>query len=130
MKQFIMVADDNEIICQILKNYLKEDYHITLFQNGVELLDAIHDGIIPDLIIADVKMPLLDGWGVLNNLKTSQFFKHIPVIMLSGIEKSQERIKFLKAGAEDYLIKPFSPEELKLKIELILKRTTHGSFEI
>jgi DNA-binding response OmpR family regulator len=55
------------------------------------------------------------------------FFKNIPVMILSGIEKSNERIRFLKAGAEDYMVKPFSPEELRLKLLNISKHYQYGN---
>jgi DNA-binding response OmpR family regulator len=125
MKKKIMIADDNEVIRMLLEEYLKSDFFVDTFEDGVEILNSLNEGNIPDLIIADIRMPNLDGWGLLNNLKLSLFFKNIPILILSGIEKSQERIRFLEAGAEDYLIKPFSPEELKIKIINILKRSDH-----
>lgn len=127
MKKKIMIADDNHIIQILLQEYLQNDFEVQCFNDGNEILQSLNDGNIPDLILADINMPIMDGWSLLSNLKMSMFFKNIPVMILSGIEKSNERIKFLKAGAEDYMVKPFSPEELRLKLLNISK---HYNYEI
>ncbi|MFN5418075.1 MAG: PleD family two-component system response regulator [Flavobacteriia bacterium] len=127
MKKKIMIADDNQIIQILLQEYLQNDFEVQCFNDGNEILQSLNDGNIPDLILADINMPIMDGWSLLSNLKMSMFFKNIPVMILSGIEKSNERIKFLKAGAEDYMVKPFSPEELRLKLLNISK---HYNYEI
>ncbi len=121
MKKKIMIADDNQMMQMLLKEYLQKDFDVQCFNDGNEILQSLNDGNIPDLILTDINMPVIDGWNLLTNLKMSMFFKKIPVIILSGIEKSNERIKFLQAGAEDYLVKPFSPEELRLKLINISK---------
>ena len=121
MKKKIMIAEDNQMMQILLKEYLQKDFDVQCFNDGNEILQMLNDGNIPDLILTDINMPVIDGWNLLTNLKMSMFFKKIPVIILSGIEKSNERIKFLKAGAEDYLVKPFSPEELRLKLINISK---------
>ena len=83
------------------------------------------------MIISDVMMPNLNGWDLINKLKISNSYNKIPVVILSGIEKSQEKVKFLEAGVEEYMIKPFNPEELKIRINKIFKRsviTTDNQF--
>lgn len=127
MKKKIMIADDNQIIQMLLQEYLKNDFDVECFNDGNGVLQSLNNGNIPDLIVADINMPNTDGWSLLNNLKMSMFFKNIPVMILSGIEKSNERIRFLKAGAEDYMVKPFSPEELRLKLLNISKHYQYGN---
>jgi DNA-binding response OmpR family regulator len=127
MKKKIMIADDNQIIQMLLQEYLKNDFDVECFNDGNGVLQSLNNGNIPDLIVADINMPNTDGWSLLNNLKMSMFFKNIPVMILSGIEKSNERIRFLKAGAEDYMVKPFSPEELRLKLLKISKHYQYGN---
>jgi DNA-binding response OmpR family regulator len=127
MKTKIMIADDNQVIQILLQEYLKNDFEIECFNDGSGVLKSLNNGNIPDLIIADINMPNMDGWSLLASIKMSTFYKNIPVLMLSGIEKSDERIKFLKAGAEDYIVKPFNPEELRLKLHNISKHFNYGN---
>lgn len=128
MKKKILIADDNRGIQLLLNEFLKSEYEIETYDNGEDALLSLKRGIIPDLIIADVQMPKLNGEELIRQLKLSVLYKDIPVLVLSGIEKSQEKIKLLEAGAEDYIIKPFSPEELKVRISNILKRYTYDTF--
>jgi CheY-like chemotaxis protein len=76
------------------------------------------EGNLPDLIICDIQMPNLDGYGFIEKVRQRGYTKHTPVIMLSGVESSKERIKCYRLGAQDFLAKPFNPEELD---ELIKK---------
>ncbi len=76
------------------------------------------------MVVADIQMPNLNGQEFLEQIRASGFYKHIPIIVLSGIESSQERIKLLKMGADDFIVKPFNPEELSIRIENIISRTS------
>ena len=122
MKKKVLVIDDERSIRLLLENYLKKDYQVVTKENGLEGLNWLQDGNMPDIIIVDIQMPTLDGIAVVKNIRASGFFKKIPIIMLTGIESSSEKIKCLKLGANDYLVKPFNPEELSLRIELLLNR--------
>jgi DNA-binding response OmpR family regulator len=106
----------------LLENFLGKEYEVVTKKDGQEGLAYLEEGDLPDLIVADVQMPNIDGYAFLEKVRASGFFKHIPVIMLSGIESSQERVKCLKMGADDYVVKPFNPEELSIRINNILKR--------
>ncbi len=90
--------------------------------DGLEGIKWMEEGNMPDLIVADIQMPNLDGYEFIKNIRSSGFFKDVPLIMLSGIESSQEKVKCLKLGANDYMVKPFNPEELSVRIELLLAR--------
>ena len=84
------------------------------------VLEALNwlEGNLPDLIICDIQMPNLDGYKFLEILRQRGYTKHTPVIMLSGTESSKERVRCYRLGAQDFLAKPFNPEELE---ELIKK---------
>jgi DNA-binding response OmpR family regulator len=82
----------------------------------------MQQGQLPDVIVADVNMPDMNGMEFIAQIRTSGFFKDIPLIMLSGNEGTADKIKCLKAGADDYLVKPFNPEELEARITNILRR--------
>ncbi len=77
---------------------------------------------MPDIIIADVNMPDVGGIEFIMQIRSSGFFRDVPLIMLSGNEKSEDKIKSLKAGADDYMTKPFNPEELEARIDNIFRR--------
>lgn len=108
----------------LLENFLSQSFNVVVMGNGKEAFDWLQSGQIPALIIADINMPEMDGYEFVKSLKTSGYFRDIPIIMLSGNDSSTERVKFLRLGARDYLVKPFNPEELMLRVELLLKDAT------
>ena len=124
MKKKILVIDDEITIRSLLEKFLGQKYEATAMNNGQEGLAWLQDGNIPDLMIVDLEMPNMDGYEFLDQVKSSGFFSNIPVMMLSGVDSSPERVKCLKMGAMDFMIKPFNPEELLLKIEILLKCRT------
>jgi DNA-binding response OmpR family regulator len=122
MRKKILVVDDERTIRMLLENYLGQTYDVTAKSDGLDALNWLNTGNIPDLIIADINMPHMDGFAFVENLRSSGYFKEIPVIMLSASESSTEKVKFLRLGANDYMVKPFNPEELLVRMELLLSR--------
>lgn len=122
MKKKILVIDDELSIRMLLDNFLSKTYDVITRNDGMEGLKWMEEGNMPDLVVADIQMPNLDGYDFIKNIRASGFFKDVPLIMLSGIESSQEKVKCLKLGANDYMVKPFNPEELSVRIELLLAR--------
>ncbi len=122
MKKKILVIDDELSIRMLLENFLNKTYNVVTKNDGMEGLSWLEEGNIPDLIVADIQMPNLDGYEFVKNVRASGYFRDIPLIMLSGIESSTEKIKCLKLGADDYIVKPFNPEELAIRIELLISR--------
>ncbi len=122
MKKKILVIDDELSIRMLLENFLSKTYEVITKNDGMEGVHWLESGNMPDLIVADIQMPNMDGYDFIRNIRASGFFKEIPLIMLSGIESSQEKVKCLKLGANDYMVKPFNPEELSIRIELLLAR--------
>src|SRR5271157_33194 len=120
MKRFvILLVDDEERILNFLKTKLKLlSYEIILARNGIEALEQIQ-GQEPDLVVLDVIMPKMDGFQTLKELRS---FSSVPVIMLSARGDDSDRIKGLGLGADDYLPKPFNPDELVARIEAIRRR--------
>ena len=117
MKKKILVVDDELSICLLLENFLSQDYEVVSLNDGSDALEWL-EGNLPDLIISDIQMPKMDGYEFLTNVRKRGFTKHTPVLMLSARAESKERIKCYKLGAQDYLTKPFNPEELE---ELVKK---------
>mgnify|MGYP003440350290 FL=1 len=117
----ILIVDDEISILKLLRHYLSEFYDVKVFSDGSEAFLWMQEGSLPDLIVADIQMPTVDGLEFLKQLKMSEFYKSIPVIMLSSLDSSEDRINYLKHGARDYLIKPFNPEELYIRIKKIFE---------
>jgi DNA-binding response OmpR family regulator len=122
MKKTLLALDDELSILKILDFYFNKTYNVVAKQNGKEALEWMQQGVIPDVIIADVNMPEINGLEFIKQIRSSGFFKDVPLIMLSGNEGSNDKIKCLKAGADDYLNKPFNPEELEARIDNIFRR--------
>jgi len=121
MRKKILVVDDEITIRSLLEKFLSQTYEVAAKGNGLEGLNWLQGGNMPDLMIVDLEMPSMDGFEFLRQVKASGFFSAIPVMMLSGVDSSPERVQCLKMGAMDFMIKPFNPEELLLKIEILLK---------
>jgi len=117
MKKKILVVDDEMSICLLLENFLSQDYEIITVNNSEAALIWM-EGNLPDLIISDIQMANMDGFEFLTKVRQRGFTKHTPFIMLSARAESKERIKCYRLGAQDYLTKPFNPEELE---ELVKK---------
>jgi DNA-binding response OmpR family regulator len=120
-KKNILIIDDKAAIAKIISVYLAEGYDITYFNTPIKAMQWLFDGNRPDLIILDIRMPEMNGDEFLSFIKRNGLFKDIPVVVLSGEESSDIRIKMLEAGADDFILKPFNPMELKIRIRKVLK---------
>lgn len=118
----ILVVDDNRVNRQILSQLLKKsDYQVKTAENGKEALELIvHQQF--DIILLDILMPEIDGFQVLKQLKASPHYRHIPVLVISGLEDIDNIVRSIEMGAEDYLLKPFNPAILKARISACLEK--------
>lgn len=115
----ILVIEDEEKVLDIVKNYLnKEGFDPIISSKGKEGLDMFYE-YSPDLVVLDLMLPDMMGEDICERIKKES---DTPVIMLTAKSTVDERIKGLSLGADDYLIKPFSPRELMMRIKVILKR--------
>jgi OmpR family response regulator RpaB len=118
----ILVVDDEASIRRILETRLKMvGYEVATAADGEEALE-IFSKFNPDLIILDVMMPKLDGYAVTKEIRRSS---DTPIIILTALGDVSERITGLELGADDYVIKPFSPKELEARVKAVLRRTTN-----
>jgi len=111
----VLLVDDNADMREYVRRLLAEHYDVLCVPDGVEALQAAHEHT-PDLVLTDVMMPNLDGFGLLRALRADAGTKTIPVIMLSARAGEEARVEGLDAGADDYLIKPFSARELLARV--------------
>lgn len=118
-KKTVLVIDDNEEVLSFVYDILYTDYRVLKFTSGNLALEFMEKEI-PDLIVTDVMMPEMDGFELCNILKTNLNTNHIPVIMLTAKSSTINRIEGLSTGADAYISKPFSIEELKLTIANLL----------
>jgi signal transduction histidine kinase len=111
----VLVADDNSDMRQYLARLLSEQYEVETVADGQAALQAAHNNP-PDLIVSDVMMPLLDGFELLKALRGDEQTRSIPVVLLSARAGEESRVEGIEAGADDYLIKPFSARELLARV--------------
>jgi len=119
-KSKILYAEDDQTIAFLIQDSLEPYYNIDYHANGKSALNAF-DTQSYDICLLDIMMPEIDGFELAKHIRTHN--SEIPIIFISAKSLKDDRIKGLKIGADDYLVKPFSIEELILKIEIFLKRT-------
>jgi len=118
----VLVADDNVDMRGYLKRLLGSQYKVEAVPDGEAALAAVQRQA-PDLILTDVMMPRLDGFGLLNALRTDPSTARVPVILLSARAGEESRVEGMEAGADDYLVKPFSARELLARVGALLQIT-------
>jgi two-component system chemotaxis response regulator CheY len=111
MKKVLVVEDDLPM-CWLLENLLCDKYKVVVKHNGMEALSWLSVKNIPDLIISDIRMPVMGGLELLESLSISGFYKNIPVIILTGFDDPATHKRCLDFGAFAYLVKPFKPQDL------------------
>ena len=115
----VLIADDNLQIVSILKEYCKKNnFNVTLAHNGEETLEKIRNNKF-DIVLLDIMMPKKNGFDVCKEVRT---FSNVPIIMITARGEDFERIMGLETGADDYIVKPFSPGEVIARIHAILRR--------
>src|SRR5437899_10335470 len=121
MSQKIFVIEDEEGIVHLLKLYLRDaGYDVTAAYDGADGL-ALHAREHPDLVILDIMLPALDGFEVCRRIRS---WSRTPILMLTARGDEEDRIAGLDLGADDYLVKPFSPRELVSRVRAILRRVS------
>jgi signal transduction histidine kinase/PAS domain-containing protein len=111
----VLIADDNSDMRQYLARLLSEQYEVETVADGQAAIRAVHRHST-DLVISDVMMPILDGFELLRALRADEQTRNIPVVLLSARAGEESRVEGIQAGADDYLIKPFSARELLARV--------------
>lgn len=119
-KPRILVVEDNLSLQQYMSLLLEADYEVVVAENGLAGWEKLLAGPQPDLIISDLMMPVLDGFQLLEKIKDTDAFRHIPVIMLTARADVKVKLRALRIGVDDYLTKPFLEEELLARIVNLL----------
>ena len=122
----VLVVEDDHNIADLLQMYLeKEGYAVTVAHDGGQGLTKFQ-AIKPDLVLLDVMMPVMDGWSVCKAIRAES---DTPIIMLTAKGELNDKVQGLKAGADDYVTKPFEMREVLARIEAVLRRSSGVSAE-
>ena len=125
-KHRILICDDDPLLIEFISFRLKaKGYEVITAADGEEALSSVLNGQ-PSLIVLDAMMPRLDGFEVLSRMKSNAAMSHIPVIMLTARKGEKDIVSALERGADDYLVKPFIPEELLARLSRLLSRQRSG----
>ena len=121
VKQKILVVDDDAVISELIQEALRKGgFDVAFAVNGQEALDFINKDI-PDAIILDRRMPVMDGNETLKRLRADERTKAVPVVMLTGDDEVEQVIESLGLGANEYIVKPIVPEDLVSRVQATLK---------
>ena len=122
----VLIVEDDRNIAELLQMYLeKEGYAVTVAFDGGEGL-AKYRMVKPDLVLLDVMMPVMDGWGVCKAIRAES---QTPIIMLTAKGETDDKVAGLRSGADDYITKPFEMKEVLARIEAVLRRTVAPATE-
>jgi DNA-binding response OmpR family regulator len=121
-RPLVLVADDDRDILQLVSFRLERaDYEVVQANDGEEALRLVKE-LRPDLAVLDLMMPKLNGYEVIREIRRDEETKAIPVILLTARVQEADVARGFEAGADDYLKKPFSPQELRARVQAILGR--------
>ncbi len=118
--ELILVVDDEANIVELVRLYLQQEgFRVVEASDGVAALEVLGKER-PDLLVLDIMLPEIDGWEVCRRVRA---FSQVPIIMLTARDAEVDRIVGLEIGADDYLVKPFSPRELVARVKAVLRRS-------
>ncbi len=122
-EKLITIVDDEEDIVELVSHHLKrEGFKVKEFHNGRDFLSYI-ESVQPDLAVLDIMLPGIDGLEICRILKNKNSTSSIPIIMLTAKASEADVVVGLELGADDYIVKPFSPRELVARVKTVLRRT-------
>lgn len=118
----ILIIEDNQLLAGALKNHLQQSYAVDLAYSGDKgvNLALVHDY---DAILLDLELPMMIGYEVCRQLRDQEIYT--PILVISGHDSTGSKVALLNAGADDYVIKPFSTAEIKARLRAVLRRSAH-----
>jgi len=123
-KKTILIVEDEENIAEVLIAYSRQQgYHTEHLDNGAHVLEHIKQSKV-DLVLLDLMLPEVDGLSLCKQIRE---FSNLPIIMVTAKQQEQDRLIGLESGADDYIVKPFSPKEVMARIKAVLRRTNQSN---
>jgi len=119
----IAVVEDDPMMRSFVAKYLEEAYELIEFSDGADALGWLESGGRPHLVILDLGMPRVSGGEVLSWIRDRAEMDSVGIMILSGEDSSEVRVGCLEAGADDFLVKPFNPRELTVRVRNLLRRS-------
>ena len=120
----VLIVEDETEIADIIAAYLeREKLRVVRASDGRTALE-LHRSARPDLVLLDVQLPGIDGWGVLSQLRQGS---DTPIIMLTALDQDLDKLTALRMGADDYVVKPFNPAEVAARVRAVLRRTLRSA---
>jgi two-component system KDP operon response regulator KdpE len=117
--KLLIVEDDADLVRALEVYFSRVGYHVIPAANGLEGLQKLYNER-PDIVLLDIAMPKMDGWEVCRRIRE---LSDVPIVILTARVQEEERVRGLKLGADDYVVKPFSLKELEARLEAVLRRT-------
>ncbi len=117
MNRRILVIEDNNSLRLLLHSMLEHSFAVTSKKDGLDALAWLSLGHLPDFILLDINMPQLNGMELMAHLRNNGFYRHIPIVILSGENNAGIRKQCMELGAQAYFTKPFEPEVLKKTLQ-------------
>lgn len=126
-KQLLVVDDDPGLLLAVSETLRAEGYEVVTARRGAEALVRVAESL-PDLIISDIRMPGMDGYALVRNLRTAPRSRLVPIVFLTAKDETADRVAGFRTGVDAYLTKPFEPDELLAVVSSILDRVqrTHS----
>jgi two-component system, OmpR family, phosphate regulon response regulator PhoB len=119
--QILVVEDERDIAALVAYHLTKEGYRVRTVSTGDDAMEAVRNER-PDLVVLDLMLPGMSGYDILEEVRRRPEMEDVPVVVLTARREESDRIRGLELGADDYLTKPFSPQELVLRIGAVLRR--------
>lgn len=119
-QKVVLLVDDEVAMIWLLTNYLQDFFEVVTKTDGLEAYQWLQEGNRPDIVISDINMPNMNGYELLEKLRGTPDMASVPIIMLSANEKTSEKIKSFQLGANDYMVKPFNPAELRARLAVMM----------
>lgn len=117
--RLLIVEDDTDLVNALELYFSRVGYEVLVAKNGLEGLQKLYDER-PSIVLLDIAMPRMDGWEVCRRIRE---LSDVPIVILTARVQEDERVKGLKLGADDYVVKPFSLKELEARLEAVLRRS-------
>jgi phosphate regulon transcriptional regulator PhoB len=124
----VIIEDEADIVEMVRYNFRKDGFAVDSFARGKEGLEALRRNP-PDLLLLDIMLPDEDGFSICRRLRADERLKALPVVFLTAKGEEVDRIVGLEIGADDYVVKPFSPRELVARVKAVLRRQTRAATE-